>query len=682
MSKAGSVAYNNESMTSLKGAEVCRRRPSTTLGTDDIEGLIHAEFEIISNSADEVREGHSDSVEIYVKKDGEFRVVDHGRGVPMGYNQNENKYNYELVYCQLYASGKYDSSNYAKSEGLNGIGCTAAQFTSEYMTVVSVRDEQSDKDGKIKRVRYEMHFKEGNPVGELDIQEGVDLPTGTDTVFKPDLRVFKGANTIVVPPEVYLDKLRQKAMLLPGVPFHLFYDGLKPITLLYENGISDYVNRVCESRLLYDNIQISGSGNGQDSEENMSRFYDANFLAVINFSRTSPLTEVYHNSANLIDGGSSIDGLRAAICKVIEEVGRETGKFAKNEKVQPKDIDEILVAVLSSECPGDMTSFKHQTKTAINNAYIRRLIVQEVTAQLREWAIKNKAEMEKIISEVILNKKAREKAEAVKRTVLKELAKGIDGMLKAPAALLRCTSNVPSECSIYIVEGRSAQGNCHLARDKKTQALLPLRGKIMNCLKESLENILKSEVIRLIIQSLGCGVELKSKYLKDLPPFDLSKLNFHKIIIATDADDDGFHIRCLIIVMIYRLMPSLIKGGYVYIAETPLFELRYGKDIREYAYNIAERDELVKKLENSGVKRKNIKIKRMKGLGESDVKSIKYTTMDKNSRRLIQVQYPEDDTEFKVLANSLMGNDIEGRRNLITAYYDEDFETIDYSGAS
>lgn len=688
---ANGLNYDNESMSQLKGAEPYRQRPATVLGTDDKEGILHSGMEVVSNAADEVREGYSDSVQIYVKKDGELRVVDHGRGVPMGFNQKEGVYNWELVFCTMYASGKYDDSNYSKSEGLNGIGDTAAQFTSEYMRVISVRDEKGkaikfDEDGnpidwEVHRIKYSMNFKEGYPDGELKIEKDVTDQTGTDITFKPDIRVFKGASNIIIAPEVYLDKLRQKAMLLPGVEFNFYYEGLNPITIKFDNGISDYIDEVCESKILSDNIQISGSGRGQDSEENMSPMYNANFTVVFNFSRQAPLIETYHNSANLIDGGSSLDGLRFAVCKVIEEIGKETGKFTKSDKIQFKDIEEIFIAIISSECPGFMTSYKHQTKTAINNNFIKKLIVQEVTDQFKDWAIRNKNEMDKIIHEVVLNKQAREKAEAVKKTVLKELTKGIDGMGKAPISLSRCTSHNPAECEIYIVEGRSAKGPCVLARDKRTQAILPLRGKIMNCLKEPLEKILKSEVIRTIIQSLGCGVELRSKYLKDLPPFNMGKLNFAKIIICTDADDDGFHIRCLVLIMIYRLMPSLIKEGHVYIVETPLFELRVGKKEKLYAYSIDERDKMLADLETRGIKRKSIQIRRMKGLGEGNADVMEITTMNKESRRLIQVEYPEDDSEFKVLANSLMGSDIEGRKNLIEAYYDEDFESLDFSEA-
>lgn len=685
------LQYSADSISSLKGADPYRQRPATVLGTDDISGVLHAEMEVIDNSADEAREGFSSKVVVRVWRDGSIEIEDFGRGVPMGWNEKEQKYAYELIFCTMYASGKYDDSNYTKSTGLNGIGDTAAQFTSEYMDVVSVRNEKvnirTNKKGEeiydIERVRYEVHFKKGYQVGELSIQRGVDIPTGTRIKFKPDLEVFKGANTVAIPPEVYIDKLRKKAMLLSNVRFDIEYEGYEPISICFEDGISDYIDMVCKKPFSKDTIKLNGDGIGRDDEENLTPEYKAWYNIEFTFSRETPVIEVYHNGAELTQGGSSLDGFKSAIVKVIDDYAKENGKINKNEKIQLKDVEDLIVAIISTDCPGHLTSYMHQTKVAINNKFIRRLVQNQVIETFKKWANRNKPDMDKIVQEVLLNKQAREKADAVKRNVIRELSKGIDGFRNAPNKLERCKSKNPDECEIYIVEGDSAKGPCVLARDSDTQAVLPLRGKTLNCMKETLERILSSEIIRTIIQSLGCGIELQSKYLRDLPAFDIKKLNFGKIMICTDADDDGYHIRVLVITMIYRLMPTLLKEGRVYIVETPLFMFTYTQNkqkMYKYAYNNKEKDKISKELEEAGVKKNNIVIKRLKGLGETNAEVMNETTMDKENRRIIQIQYKDNDNDFDVLMQSLMGTDVESRKGLIDAYYEEDFGDIDYDG--
>lgn len=684
------LKYDANSIAELKGADPYRQRPATVLGTDDINGVLHAEMEVIDNSADEAREGFSDRVIVRVWKDGSVEIEDFGRGVPMGWNQKEGKYAYELIFCTMYASGKYDASNYTKSTGLNGIGDTAAQFTSEYMDVVSVRDEKvnvrSNKKGEevydIQRVRYEVHFQKGYQVGELKVDKGVNIPTGTKIKFKPDLEVFKGTNTVVIAPEVYIDKLRKKAMLLNNVRFDIDYEGYEPISICFENGISDYLEMVCKKPFSKDTIKLHGDGVGRDDEENMSPEYKAWYDIEFTFSRDTSVLEVYHNGAELVQGGSSLDGFRSAVVKVIEDYGKENGKISKNEKIQLKDVEDLIVAIISTDCPGHLTSYMHQTKVAINNKFIKRLVQNQTVEAFKRWAVRNKTDMDKIVQEVLLNKQAREKADAVKRNVIRELSKGIDGFKNAPNKLERCKSKNPEECELYIVEGDSAKGPIVLARDSNTQAVLPLRGKTLNCMKENLERILSSDIIRTIIQSIGCGIELQSKYLRDLPAFDIKKLNFGKIMICTDADDDGYHIRVLVITMIYRLMPTLLKEGRVYIVETPLFMFTYmqnKKIMYKYAYNNKEKEKIASELEQAGVKKNSISIKRLKGLGETNAEVMNETTMDKKNRRVIQIQYKENDHEFDVLMQSLMGTDVESRKGLIDAYYEEDFGDIDYS---
>lgn len=671
--------YDSESIDSLEGAEPYRQRPATVLGTDDERGLMAGIHEIIANSADEAREGYGKRIITKVEEDGTITITDYGRGVPMGYNSKKKKYAYELIFCTMYGGGKLNGdSSYSSSEGLNGIGCTAAQFTSEFMEVVSCRDELvRDKngnivEGKFERKKYTMNFKEGYPIGKLKIEDTTE-PTGTKIRFKPDKRVFKGAKSIIIPVEKYIDILRRKAMLMKGVEYVIQYMDKPEIKLLFENGISDFIDKNVNKPFLKSNVVVNGETTGYDDPNetgDKSKEYTAKVEVAFNFCRGDNFIEAYHNGANLIEGGSGLDGFRDAVCKVIKEAGVANGKFSRNEKVNYKDIEELIVCIVSTECPGYMTSFMHQTKTAINNRLINRLTSNVVYEEFSKWAMENKEDIDVIVNQVILNKTAREKADAVKKKAIKELTQKIDGMKGLPPKFQRCTCKDPSKTEVYIVEGDSAKGSIVLARNKEYQAVMPLRGKITNCLKENLETILNSDVIRSLLRIFGCGVEVKSKYIDDLPKFDISKLNFDKIIICTDADFDGFHIRCLVITMIYRLCPSLLKAGKVYIVETPLYEIKYGKE-KIYAFDDAEKESIMKELRDKGIKENKINIKRMKGLGEADAPTMARTTMDPNNRRLIRVNYPDDDTEMKVLLNALMGDDIAGRKNIIEAYFDD-----------
>lgn len=670
--------YDSESIDNLEGAEVYRQRPATVIGTDDERGVEATINEIIANAADEAREGYGNKIITTVSLDGTVQVQDFGRGVPMDMNYKKGVYAYELIFCTPYGGGKLQGENYARSEGLNGLGCTAAQFTSEFMQVISCRDELP-RDGKgnilegdLIRKKYTMNFEKGYPVGKLKI-ENMSEPTGTIVKFKPDKTVFKGADSISVPIEIYIDKIRRKAMLLKGTEFYIRYEGKQEIKLSFENGISDFINDNIERKLFKSNVVMEGSITGCDrveDEGNKSKEYTATVEIAFNFSRGNNFVEVYHNSANLVEGGCSLDSFKDAICKVIKDYGVSINKFAKNERINYKDIEELMVCIISTTCPGYLTSFMHQTKTAINNKLIGRYVTRLVTEEFTKWTTEHKEEMASLVNQVIINKTAREKADAVKKKAVKELTQKIDGMKGLPPKFQRCTSKDPEKTEVYIVEGDSAKGSVVLARNKQYQAVMPLRGKIMNCLKESLENILNSDVIRSLLRVFGCGVEVKSKYIDDLPKFNINNLNFGKIIICTDADHDGFHIRCLVIVMIYRLCPSLLKAGKVYIVETPLYEIKYDKE-KVYAFDDAEKEEIMAKLSESKVSMNKIKIKRMKGLGEADAATMAATTMNPENRRLIRVKYPEDDTEMKVLLNALMGDDIQGRKNIIEAYFDE-----------
>lgn len=704
MAEVSQNFYTSDSIKSLKGAEPYRLRPETVLGTKDENGVLHAEFEVLSNATDEVREGHSDKVIVRTFKDGAIEIQDFGRGVPMGWNEAEGKYAYELIFCTMYASGKYDASNYSRSAGLNGIGDTAAQFTSEYMDVESVRDEHKNVvfngDGSVKsfdtvRTRYTMRFEKGYPVGELKVEEGVEQHTGTKIKFKPDLEeVFKDAQTIHFDISTYLTRLRRDSML-SGALMELHYEDMKPIEVYYPDGVKSWLDETVpvESRYTKDLLSFSGSGTGKDSEtasaEEYTANYDINFgfkkysakVEVDDESEQSSVYEVYHNGGLLSEGGAPSEGFYDAVINVLNGYARSVGVLSRKDRFKREDLSGVLFAVVSTECPGYLTNYMNQTKVAITNRFIRKLVSEQTKKYFENWVLSHKAELDEVVQAAITAKSAREKADAVRQADLKQLSKGVDSFRSAPEKLTRCTSRKASECEIYIVEGDSAKGPIVLARDSKTQAVLPVRGKIINCITASLAEILKSDVVLALVQSIGCGVEAKSKLLKDLPQFDITKLNYDKIIICTDADDDGYHIRCLVLTVLYRLMPTIIREGKVYIAETPLFLIDThggkGKKATKYAYTTAEKDKLVTRLILDGVKESDILVKRLKGLGETSAAVMHTTTMDKKNRHLIRVTM-ENVQEFASLAESLMGTDVPSRRSLVEAYYETDFEEIAY----
>lgn len=643
----------NGAISRLRDEQQVRQRPGVIFGTNDVHGCAHSVFEIIANSIDEAREGYGETIEITVDSDNTVKVKDNGRGVPMAWNERESQFNWELVFCTLYASGKLDSSNYQSSLGLNGLGATATQFASEFMDVISVRDGKS----------YTMHFKEGKPVGELSVQD-TDAQSGTEITFRPDTRVFKD---IDVPVEHYITKLRSTAMLHPNIRILLSYKELNDIELYFPGGAAEFIQQNCEKPIIPDSAVFTGEAVGTDDPEEED--YKLTMEVAINFSRDIAFCELYHNGSHMSDGGVTNDALWGSVIKVIEDEARSRSKIGKSERLSTRDIEEIFIAIGVTNCPGHRTYFKNQTKTAINNTFIRKAYAEFVYYNFSRWMEDNKTYADRIVAEVIANKEAREAAEAVKKKAIKKLTAGIDKFGNRPKKFVECSSKNPRDREVYIVEGDSAAGSCKLARDSNFQAIMPIRGKIMNCLKESLERSIGSEIIMDLMSVLGCGIEAESKHIKDLPKFDIMKLNWNKVIICTDADLDGMQIRCLLIAMVYRLVPSLLKAGKIFIALTPLFEIT-AKGQSYFAYDEAEKTKIMGQLANMGIRESQIQVQRSKGLGENDPEMMSYTTMKPESRRLIQVVYNENEHErVDVIFEALLGNDIDGRKQLIDTYF-------------
>lgn len=654
---AENSSYGQKAITSLKGENQVRLRPAVIFGTNDEYGAAHGIYEIIANSIDEARAGFGKQIRINIWKDGTVEVSDDGRGIPMGWNEDEQKYNWELVFCTLYASGKYDSSNYGDALGLNGLGATAMQYASEFMDVYSTRDGKTSY----------MHFEKGRPIGQLKVSAPVREGTGTTIKFKPDPEVFINIRNMALPPDYYINLLRRQAMLHDGLEIIFWHEELgKTINLCYPNGIKDFVKAICEKPIIKNPVYFADSKFGTDKEDEEK--YELKMRFAFTFSRDVSLTELYHNGSHMYEGGVTMEALKFGVAKAFTDHAIEQSKIGKNDKILFKDIESIMIIVGDTSAPGHRTYFKNQTKGAINNPFIKQAFMEFIYYSMRLWLTNGKEESARVLGEVLANKAAREEADKVSKKVVQSLSKNM-GLGNKPKKFVDCRSKVSFERELYIVEGDSALGSVKLSRDAGFQAIMPVRGKILNCLKKELSVILNNDIIIDLMRVLGCGFEAKSEYIEDLPQFDITKLRWGKIIICTDADLDGMQIRCLVITMIYRLCPTLLKAGKVFIAETPLFEITYGKNTY-FAYTEGEKVKILDQLASEGANISKVRIQRSKGLGENDPEMMAVSTMSPLTRRLIPVEYPSDDSNVASYFDALLGDDIETRRILINEYFE------------
>lgn len=646
--------YGNDSISQLKGADRVRKRPGVIFGSDGIDGCQHSVFEILSNSIDEAREGYGSLITLTYFEDKSIEVEDFGRGCPMDWNPVEKRFNWELVFCELYAGGKYknaDGGDYEYSLGLNGLGSCATQYASEYMDV-TVR-----RDGK----RYGLHFEKGKVCGkkgqELKVEEADRKKTGTTIRWRPDREVF---TDIDIPPEYFDDVLHRQAVVNAGVTFRLRIQkgaGFDTRDYCYENGIMDYVSEIAGEGSLTQPYFLSAERKGRDREDKPE--YKVKISAAFCFSNKVSALEYYHNSSWLENGGAPDKAVRSAFTSAIDGYVKRIGKYQKNESsVKFQDVQDCLVLV--TNCFSTQTSYENQTKKAINNKFIQTAMTEFFREQLEIYFIENKPEADRIAEQVLINKRSRETAERARQGMKKKLSGSID-IANRVQKFVDCRSRDADKREIYIVEGDSALGACKLSRDSEFQGIMPVRGKILNCLKADYVRIFKSDVITDLIKVLGCGVEVKDKHTKDLSSFDLSNLRWSKVIICTDADVDGFQIRTLILTMLYRLVPTLIREGYVYIAESPLYEIEC-KGKTYFAYSDREKAEIVESLGGA-----RASINRSKGLGENDPDMMWMTTMNPQTRRLIKVM-PEDAELMAGMFDLLLGDNLEGRKNHIAEF--------------
>ncbi len=650
MSKT-TAQYGNESISQLKGADRVRKRPGVIFGSDGLDGCQHAVFEILSNSIDEAREGYGNFITLTRYADKSIEVEDFGRGCPLDWNANEKRFNWELVFCELYAGGKYannEGENYEYSLGLNGLGSCATQYASEYMDVTVWRDGN----------KYELHFKKGKVVGkkgqELTISPADRKKTGTTIKWRPDLEVF---TDIDIPEEFFKNVLHRQAVVNAGITFRFRNQNgnkFEVTDYVYENGILDYVKEIAAENPLTTPYFISAERKGRDREDKPE--YKVKLSAAFCFSNKVNLTEYYHNSSWLEYGGAPEKATRNAFVYAIDAYIKKIGKYQKNEsKISFQDVSDCLILV--TNCFSTQTSYENQTKKAITNRFIQEAMTDFFKERLEVYFIENKPEADKIAEQVLVNKRSREAAEKTRLGMKKKLSGSID-IANRVQKFVDCRSKDPEKREIYIVEGDSALGACKLSRDADFQGIMPVRGKILNCLKADYVRIFKSDVITDLLKVLGCGVEVQAKGKKDLNAFDINNLRWNKIIICTDADVDGFQIRTLILTMIYRLVPTLIREGYVYIAESPLYEIE-SKGKTYFAYSDKEKTDIVASL--NGAK---ASINRSKGLGENDPDMMWMTTMNPETRRLIKVM-PEDAERMAQVFDLLLGDDLAGRKNHI-----------------
>ena len=637
-------SYGNDSISSLKGADRVRKRPGVIFGSNGLDGCEHAMFEILSNSIDEAKEGFGTLITVTRFRDKSIEVADSGRGIPLDYNPKEERYNWELVFCELYAGGKYDNNsgkNYEYSLGLNGLGSCATQYASEYMEVNVQRDG----------FKYQLFFEKGENVGGLYKEPTRFKKTGTTIKWKPDLDVF---TDIDIPLEYYKETLKKQAVVNAGITFKLrneTEDGFEEFDYFYANGIEDYLKELCGGHEMTAIQSISAERVGRDREDKPEYKLLMNFAFC--FSNSVNVLEYYHNSSFLEHGGSPDKAVRNAFVYAIDSYIKQNNKYTKNEsKITFQDVSDSLALISNSF--STYTDYENQTKKAINNRFIQEAMTDFLRHNLEVYFIENKLDAEKISEQVLLNKRSRETAEKTQANLKKKLAKNID-ITNRVHKFVYCRTRDVSKREVYIVEGDSALGSCKLSRDAEFQAIIPVRGKILNCLKSDMNKIFKNDIIMDLMRVLGCGVEVKSK---DLNTFDLDNLRWSKVIICTDADVDGFQIRTLILTMIFRLVPTLIREGKVFIAESPLFEITTKKDTF-FAYNEKEKADILQKI--GDVK---YTVQRSKGLGENDPDMMWETTMNPETRRLIKVMPDDEDSTLRMF-DLLLGDNLQGRKDYI-----------------
>lgn len=641
-------SYNEDSIQSLGILGGVRAKPASI----GLESHNHTFLEILGNAIDEHRAGFGNTIEVFKNKDGSVTIRDYGRGVPMDKNK-EGEYSYKKVFDELWAGGKYknneeDGGDYEYSLGTNGVGATGTNYTSDWFWVTAWH-----QNGK----QYSIEYSKGveSPTG-LRVEK-FNNPVGTEISWKPSAEVFRGKGEI--DDEFIIETLKDQAVVNGGLKFILTdmkNDG-KETEFYYENGVTDYIESLSNAEhKLTEVVSLSTEQKGRDNEADKDYKIKADIY--FSFNRETSFNRYYHNSSWLENGGTPEDFIKNSFTFVIDKFLKDQNLYNKNEKkVSFEDIADSLIVVTSTY--STISLFTDQTKKKMESDFMKKSVISWLREQLTIYLIENPNDMKLILSQVLVNKRSREKAEKTRLDVKKKLSGTVNNITARVDGFVPSKYKDPNKSELYIVEGKSALGSTQQGRDAMYQAIMAIRGKILNCLKADYDAIFKNEIIIDLIKVIGCGIEVKSKHAKDLHTFNINNLKWSKIIITTDADVDGFHIRTLILTMIRRLMPTLIEEGYIYIAESPLFEIVTKDDRSHFAYTDKEKNAIVKKLGN-----KVEAIQRSKGLGENTKEMMWETTMNPETRRLIKV-IPTDEEETQKAFDVFLGDDLDGRKEYI-----------------
>ena len=615
--------YQAENITVLEGLEAVRKRPGMYIGTTSERGLHHLVWEIVDNSIDEALAGYCDKIIVNVLPDNIIEVIDNGRGIPTGIHPKYGKSALEIVLTVLHAGGKFENDNYKVSGGLHGVGVSVVNALSEWLEV------EVQRDGKIWYQRYNRGVPEA-PVKTI----GDTTVTGTKVRFKADYEIFE---TLIYNFETLDTRLKELAYLNKGLRIILTDKRKDPnvvADLKFEGGIIDFIKDIEKDNTAL--IYMSGEADGVVVEAVM--LYNTN-------QRENVYSFV--NNIHTIEGGTHVSGFRTALTRVINDVGKAQGFIKERDgKLQGSDIREGLSAIVSIKIA--QPQFEGQTKTKLGNSEVTGIVSNIVGTQLKMFLEDTPGDTKVIIDKVLNSKRAREAAQKARELVLRKSALEVGSL---PGKLADCSSKNPDECEIYIVEGDSAGGSAKQGRDRKFQAILPLRGKILNVEKAGLHKALENAEIRAMITAFGAGMGEN---------FDISKLRYGKIILMTDADVDGAHIRTLLLTFFYRYMPELLHNGNVYIAQPPLYKVTAGRTI-QYAYDDKQLKFIVDNLEGDS---KRYALQRYKGLGEMNPEQLWETTMDPDTRTFYQVKI-DDAREADMIFDKLMGDKVEPRRQFI-----------------
>jgi DNA gyrase subunit B len=620
--------YTAEAIQVLKGLEAVRRRPGMYIGSTAARGLHHLVYEVVDNSVDEALAGYCDRIDVTIHQDNSVTIVDDGRGIPVDLHKTENLPGVEVAMTMLHAGGKFDKSTYKVSGGLHGVGVSVVNALSERL------DVWVQRDGK----EHHMAFARGVTVQQLEVT-GKAKKSGTRITFKPDGKIF---TEIKFDYATIANRLRELAFLNQGLTLAIVDErDTKQEEFLYKHGLAEFVTYLRGSRKPLHPKPIQFQTSKDDVEIDVAVQYDDGY-AENTFS--------FVNNINTHEGGTHLTGFKAALTRVINEVAKDRGQLKKEDfSLTGDDVREGLTSVIHVKVKEPQ--FEGQTKTKLGNSEVEGIVKTVVYENLRNYLAENPSAARVVIEKAVSAARAREAARKARELVRRKSA--LEGGI-LPGKLADCSLSDPTMCELYLVEGDSAGGSAKQGRDRQFQAILPLRGKILNVQKARVDKVLSNEEIRTIITALGTGVGEDE--------FKLDEARYHKIILMTDADVDGAHIRTLLLTFFYNQMKQLIEAGYVYIAQPPLFRVAKAKD-EFYAYDEKERDDYVKRLSN-GQGKGSVVVQRYKGLGEMNPDQLWKTTMDPVSRTLLKVEM-EDAVEAARLFEVLMGDDVEPRKAFI-----------------